>query len=174
MKIFATQLQGVFQRILDQEEEAIENGARLAAQGPAGTGRLLIYATPSMRGNAVNLTYHPDAPPQTIQVIDTKEFKPESVDRAIVLAEKEEAAYLHSIIELLQSADVPVVVIAPFTEEEARMTLEPTDVWIHTHVRGGIVPDEHGSRIGYPSVLSTLFTGQLLYLNIKELFDELE
>ncbi|WP_158737008.1 DUF2529 family protein [Alteribacillus sp. YIM 98480] len=174
MKIFATQLQGVFQKIMEQEEEAIENGARLAAQGPAGTGSLLIYATPSMRGNAVNLAYHKEAPPQTIQVIDSKEFKAEPVDRAIVLAEKEEEAYLHSYIELLQSSEVPVVVIAPFTEEEGGITLEPTDVWIHTHVRGGLIPDEHGSRIGDPSALSTLFTGQLLYLNIKELFDELE
>lgn len=174
MKIFATQLQGVFQKIMEQEEEAIENGARLAAQGPAGTGRLLIYAAPPMRGNAVNLASHPDAPAQTIQVIDTVEFKPEPVDRAIILAEKEEEEYLHSTIELLQSSDVPVVVIAPFTEEEGGMTLEPTDVWIHTHVHGGLVPDEHGNRIGHPSALSTLFVGQLLYLNIKELLDELE
>ncbi|MFB4163338.1 DUF2529 family protein [Alteribacillus sp. JSM 102045] len=174
MKIFATQLYGVFQKIIEREEEALEDGSRLAAQGPAGTGRLLLYATSSMKGNAFNLSNHPDAPAKTLQVQELKDITPEPTDRAIILAEKKEAEDLQIITRHLQSAEVPMVVIAPFSEEDGGITLDPTDVWVQTHVKGGLVPDEKGKRIGSPSSLSTLFTGQLLFLHIKELLDELD
>ncbi|WP_185819955.1 DUF2529 family protein [Salibacterium salarium] len=170
MKVFATQLQGVFNKILEEEEESVENGSRLLAQGPGGTGKLLISGTSSMEGNAVTLAGHPDAPADTKMRRIDEHTIPEPIDRVLLLAEKEES--LTSMLTTLKQNEVPVVVIAPFPEEDGGVELEPTDVWLQTHVKGGIVPDVNGDRIGSPSALSTLFAGQLLFLNMKEMLEE--
>ncbi|RSL28910.1 DUF2529 family protein [Salibacterium salarium] len=171
MKVFATQLQGVFNKVLE-EEEAVEDGSRLLAQGPGGTGTLWISGTASMEGNAITLASHPDAPAGTKVLQNIGPTFPDSNDRVLVLAEKGES--LTTIVTDLKQKEVPVVVIAPYAEEDGEVELEPTDVWLHTHVRGGIVPDEDGNRMGSPSALCTLFAGQLLFLNMREMLEELD
>ncbi|MGY4688387.1 DUF2529 family protein [Salibacterium sp. K-3] len=172
MKIFSTQLQGAFQHIL-AEEEAIENGARLLVQGPAGTGRLLIGGTPSMAGTASTLAMHPDAPRQTEYVPLDKDVAAEMDDRVLLFAGHEEKTALQRTAANLVQREIPVVITAPFSEEESGLELEPTDVWLDTHVKGGIVPGEDGERLGDPSALCSLFAGQLLFLNMKEMLEEL-
>ncbi|MFZ4453016.1 DUF2529 family protein [Salibacterium aidingense] len=172
MKIFATQLQGAFQNIL-AEEEAVENGARLLAQGPGGAGRLLIYSTSSLEGIASVLASHPDAPENTWYFTPYSEEPPAAADRVLLLAGPGEKRQLTTVLEPLVHQGVPVVIVAPFPEDDLSITLEPTDVWLQTHVEGGIVPDENGERTGDPSALCTLFAGQLLFLNMKEMLDEL-
>ncbi|SFL87755.1 DUF2529 family protein [Salibacterium qingdaonense] len=171
MKVFATQLQGAFQHILS-EDEAIENGARLLAQGPAGTGRLLIGGTSSMEGSALTLAQHPDAPPQTAFVPLEELGKVEMDDRVLLLAGNEEKDALLTAAGRLLEQEIPFVVTAPFAAEDSGLELEPTDVWLQTHVKGGIVPGEGGLRMGDPSALCALFAGQLLFLNIIEMLDE--
>ncbi|SFQ02379.1 DUF2529 family protein [Salibacterium halotolerans] len=171
MKVFATQLQGAFQNILS-EDEAIENGARLLAQGPAGTGRLLIGGTTSMEGSALTLTQHPDAPVETAFVSLEKPEEAATDDRVLLLAGNAETDTLQAALEKLLEQEIPFVAVAPFAKEEAGVELEPTDVWLQTHVKGGIVPGESGERMGDPSALCSLFAGQLLFLNIKEMLDE--
>ncbi|SDH88308.1 protein of unknown function [Alteribacillus persepolensis] len=173
MKIFSTQLQGIFKKITEREEEQFEDGARLLAQAAAGPGKLLIYTTPSMKGNAINVTEHPDAAGH-ITHQETTDTSLEAIDRALILAGYEEKKELETTVSHLREHDVPFVVIAPFPAEEMEHFLEPTDVWIDTYTRGGLVPDESGSRLGAPFTLTALFASQLLLLQINELLGELD
>ncbi len=172
--MFATQLQGLFQKIIAQEEE-LEDGARLLAQGPAGAGKIAICGTPAMAGITHTLAHHEEAPEAVCAVpnndVASADFT--SSDRLLLCADKGESQKLCSVLHEAQKKQVPVVVLAPFSEEESGCELELTDVWIHTQSSSGIIPDEHGNRIGQPAALCTLFTGQVLYLYIHEILAEL-
>ncbi|SFE61956.1 DUF2529 family protein [Alteribacillus iranensis] len=171
MKMFATQLQGMFQKIVALEEP-LEDGARLLAQAPAGAGKLYVSATPELTGIAMSLAAHQEAPKDTMYWQPSS--SPDSTDRVLLFAGKKEAAELSQQIEFLKKQEVPLVIVAPFSQEDIETDLDFTDIWIQTPGRDGIIPAEDGSRMGEPTALCSLFTGQLLYLYIKEMMEEFD
>lgn len=50
LKIFTTQLAGIFSRIQDKESEAIEDGARLLAQAAVSGHTIYLYGANEMQG----------------------------------------------------------------------------------------------------------------------------
>lgn len=170
MKMFSTQLHGLFQKIIGQEEQ-LEDGARLLAQGPSGQGRIIVSSTPELEGIARTLATHVEASERTTYF---KGGDIASTDRVLLFAGREEHASLASQIHMFKQKEVPLVVVAPFSEEEIEEVLEFTDIWIEPPVQGGIIPDEKGNRVGDPTALCALFTGQVLYLYVKEMLEEFE
>ena len=52
LKMFTTQLTGLFKRIEEKEEFSFEDGARLLAQAPVGDGSIYIFGTNEMKAIA--------------------------------------------------------------------------------------------------------------------------
>ncbi|WP_252312605.1 DUF2529 family protein [Sinobaca sp. H24] len=170
MKIFATQLQGIFQSIASKQEEAFEDASRLLLQAVSGTGTLYIAAAPPLKGTAVSLCSHPDAPEGLVFTEDIPSGMQEA-DRLLLLADQESSNML-SWREAAVHASASSVIIGPASAQE-NTELEALDVWLATFVRGGMVPTETGEKQGDPSSLATLFTGQLLFLYMQEMLEEL-
>lgn len=169
MKIFATQLQGIFQSIASKQEDAFEDASRLLLQAVSGPGTLYIAAAPSLKGTAVSLCSHPDAPEGLIY---TEDFPSEiqEGDRLLLLADKDSSVL--SWQEKAGQASASCVIIGPASAQE-NTELEALDVWLATFVRGGIVPTDTGEKHGDPTSLAALFTGQLLFLYMQEMLEEL-
>ncbi|MFB5662771.1 DUF2529 family protein [Alteribacillus sp. HJP-4] len=167
MKIFTTQLHGLFQKIIEKEEDALEDGARLLAQGPAGTGSLYVIGLGAMKGVADALASHPDAPDNTAHLNEQKRNEAGAADRVLIIADKADDAF-YELLAFFEEAAVPMVIAAPFIVEDV------IDVVIYLHVRDGLIPAEDGSRYGSPAALCAMFIGQLLFLGVKDMLEELE
>ncbi|RKD76068.1 uncharacterized protein DUF2529 [Sinobaca qinghaiensis] len=169
MKIFATQLQGIFQSIASKQEEAFEDASRLLLQAVSGTGTLYIAAAPSLKGTAVSLCSHPDAPEGLVFTEDIPSGMQEA-DRLLLLTDQDSS--MLSRQGAAGRASASSVIIGPASAQE-NTELEALDVWLATFVRGGIVPTDTGEKQGDPASLAALFTGQLLFLYMQEMLEEL-
>lgn len=170
MKIFATQLQGIFQSIASKQEEAFEDASRLLLQAVSGPGTLYIAAAPPLKGTAVSLCSHPDAPEGLVFTEDIPSGMQEA-DRLLLLADKDSNNMI-SWQEAAGRVSASSVIIGPASAKESA-ELEALDVWLDTFVRGGIVPTDTGEKHGDPASLAVLFTGQLLFLYMQEMLEEL-
>lgn len=171
MKIFATQLQGIFQSIASKQEEAFEDASRLLLQAVSGTGTLYVAAVPLLKGTAYSLCNHPDAP-EGIVYTDVIPDDLQETDRLLLLADSKGADELSLWHKTASRAVASSVMIGPGSGED-QIELDPLDVWLSTFVRGGIVPSDTGEKHGDPTALASLFTGQLLFLYMKEMLEEL-
>lgn len=173
MKIFSTQLQGKFQSIMDQEEE-FEDAARLAVQAVRGLGRLWIAGSPSAHSIALALAAQPDAPEGTTAIIPSPDTEAlAEVDRLFLIIHPDEREDMLSFIQTCENSETPLII---YTQDDARINelLGPLNCHISAPSADPVIPDEKGERYGDPFALSAFFAGQLLYLYIKELSDELE
>lgn len=68
LKMFSTQLTGLFNRIQDKEEFSIEDGARLLAQAAVGDGSIYICGLKEMA--AVEAEATEGAEPWSLQKVD--------------------------------------------------------------------------------------------------------
>ncbi|WP_100400410.1 DUF2529 family protein [Bacillus sp. FJAT-44742] len=171
LKIFSTQLQGLFRKITDQQEEALENSARLLAQALAGEGNIYIFATEKMKGVAHSALYSQDAPESTALFPEKENLSPS--DRVLIISESDSNPEAMNILEACQNVNVPVVSISPLTTQEGALE-QSSDFHINTFAQGGVVPDDAGNRTGHPEHLVSLFAVLSLFLTLHEMLLELE
>ncbi len=171
MKIFATQLQGIFQSIATKQEEAFEDASRLLLQAVSGTGTLYVAAVPPLKGTAYSLCSHPDAP-EGIVYTDSIPGDMQETDRLLLLADSKDSNEISSWHKTAAQAAASSVMIGPDSGKD-QIELDPLDVWLSTFVRGGLVPSDTGEKHGDPTALAALFTGQLLFLYMQEMLEEL-
>jgi len=169
LKMFSTQLSGLFNRIQEHEDFAIEDGARLLAQAAVGDGKIYIYAKEEMKAVAFeaaesrepvkNAAIWPDG-----QSLDTVS----DVDRFLIVArdsaDKDAIAFAHG----LKERETPFVAISTVNDEGKGLD-GLADVHINLRLTKGLLPDETGNRFGFPSSMAALF----VYYGIKFTLDEI-
>jgi uncharacterized phosphosugar-binding protein len=169
LKMFSTQLAGLFNRLMEKEEFSIEDGARLLAQAAAGEGKIYIFGTGEMKAVELEAVYG-EEPLQSAAIL-SKESEVEAADRVLIVsryADDEEAVKMAGII---QEKGIPFVAISTVrNEKEGLNTL--ADVHFDLRIKKGLLPDDVGNRIGYPTSMAALYIFFGLKFTIEEILED--
>lgn len=171
LKMFSTQLTGLFKRLQEKEEYSIEDGARLLAQAAAGQGKIYLYGTLEMQAIGLEAVYG-EEPLQTAAIL-TNEIELEAADRVLIVSRFANDPEALEIARNLQQKGIPFVAISTVrgeTDGEGLDTL--ADVHIDLRMTKGLLPDELGNRVGYPTSMAALFIYFGLKFTIEEILEE--
>ncbi|WML41668.1 DUF2529 domain-containing protein [Neobacillus sp. OS1-2] len=170
LKMFTTQLTGIFKKIDEKEEFSFEDGARLLAQAPVGDGAIYLFGAKEMK--AVEYEALEGAEPFT----GAKPLSATSVeqltdaDRVVIFTRTSADVEAVALGKLLREKEIPFVAVSTVMDPEAEGNLaELADVHIDLRLTKGILPDEMGNRYGYPSGMAALF----VYYGLKFTIDEM-
>ncbi|MDN4524762.1 DUF2529 family protein [Fictibacillus fluitans] len=174
-KIFSTQLNGIFTKIQEENEFAIEDTARLLAQAVISGGTVYFVASGEMKAIAAEGLEGPEAFPAASELSDSDIPALTSTDIVIAATgfRNENNELLDLIRKVKDQTDTPVILLSSRKEEEASQE-ETWDACIRLNLRGGLVPFENGERYGIPSAMAGLFTYHVICLTAKEILEEYE
>lgn len=172
LKMFSTQLTGLFKRIMDNEEFQIEDGARLLAQAPVGEGNLYLKGFNEMNSVVFEAIEGAEPLKNAMRLESTAALT--AADRVLIFSrysDDEEALLLaHELIEL----GVPFVAVSGKKSVEAPCLAELAMVHIHTHLLKPLLPGEDGERVGFPASMAGLYIYFALKFTIEEILQEYE
>jgi hypothetical protein len=172
IKMFTTQLSGLFKRISEKQEFEIEDAARLLAQAAVGQGSIYIKAYGEMEAVTAEALHGAE------RLASVKKFD-ESVplteaDRILVvtrLSTDEEAV---GFAKGLADEGVPFVGISGLVGENEGLA-EIADLHLDTKVIKGMLPGEEiGERVCMPTSMAALYIYFALGFVIREMLEEYE
>ncbi|WP_342433610.1 DUF2529 domain-containing protein [Neobacillus sp. FSL H8-0543] len=164
LKMFTTQLTGLFKRIEEKEEFSFEDGARLLAQAPVGDGSIYIFGTNEMKAIAHEALEgaEPFANAKLFTAIDELTI----ADRVLLFTRTSSDKKAIELAAQLQEKEVPFVAVS--TDTDGQLT-GLADVHINLRLTKALLPDDSGNRYGYPSLMAALF----VYYGLKFTIDEI-
>lgn len=168
-KIFSTQLNGYFTKITQNEEMNIEDSARLLAQALIGDGTIYLHGTKEMEGVLCEALYGAE-PMKHAKRLFEGETRADvtSADRILLISRFSTDEEIVSVAKQLQKEGHFIVGISALQEGEQSLE-QFTDVHIDTKLLKALIPDDDGSRYGFPSLMTALF----VYHNLKFTIDEI-
>lgn len=172
LKMFTTQLTGLFKRVFEKEQFQIEDGARLLAQAPVGDGYIYIKGFNEME--CVSFEALQGEEPLKHAVRLEADSPISSADRVVIFTRfstDEEAVKLG---ETLGEKGVPFVVVSAEKKEEESRLADLADVHINTHLLKPLLPTEDGNRVGFPSSMTALYIYFALKFTLEEILEEYE
>lgn len=175
LKMFSTQLSGLFKRLQENEEFAIEDSARLLAQAAVGSGNIYIFATNEMKAVAYEAAEGEEPMKHAAlwpidQPIDDGLSE---TDRFLIVSRHAADKEAVTFGEILSDKGIPFVAISTVMGEE-RGVAELADVHIDLKLIKGLLPDEMGNRFGYPSSMAALFVYYGIRFVLEEILEEYE
>ena len=172
LKMFATQLSGVFKRLEEKEEFSFEDGARLLAQGPAGDGSIYILGLGEMK--AIEAEALDGAEPLKHSRAFARVEELTVADRVLVVTRFSDDAEAVAVARQLQEKGILFVGISTVREESEAGLDELADVHINLALKKGLLPDDFGGRFGFPSSMAGLFAYYGLKFIIEDILAEYE
>ena len=176
LKMFTTQLIGVFKKIEEKEEFSFEDGARLLAQAPVGDGTIYLFGTKEMKAVAAEAMEGAEAL-TGVRVLAAEAVEDLSdADRVLIFSRTSRDVEAVEVAKRLQKKMIPFVAVSTVmddTDSEGDLALL-ADVHIDLRLRKGLLPDDAGNRFGYPSSMAALFVYHGLKFTIDEILVEYE
>ncbi|AIE61580.1 DUF2529 domain-containing protein [Bacillus methanolicus] len=172
LKMFSTQLTGLFNRIQDKEEFSIEDGARLLAQAAVGDGSIYICGLKEMA--AVEAEATEGAEPLVSAKKWTALDEIQEADRVLLLSRYSRDKEAVEIARALTEKNIPFVAVSTAVENNSDDLTSLADIHIDLRLVKGLLPNEEGGRFGYPSSIAALFVYFALKLTIDEIIAEYE
>lgn len=172
LKMFATQLTGLFQRINNKEVEMLEDASRLLAQAQAGEGKIYIKGFKEMGAISLEATEGEEAADYFHPL--QQEHSLDSMDRVILFTRLSDDPDALSLAQTLVDADIPFVVVAGKVKDAEGDLADLADVFVHTQVIRPLLPTEDGSRVGFPSAIVGLYIYHIIKFTLDEIFDEFD
>ncbi|MDQ0200891.1 DUF2529 domain-containing protein [Neobacillus ginsengisoli] len=175
LKMFTTQLTGLFKRIEEKAEFSFEDGARLLAQAPIGDGSIYIFGTKEMK--AVEFEASEGAEPLAGAKIlaaaaeNWNELK--RADRVLIFTRSSADREAVELALKLQEKEIPFVAVSTLDAAAGQLT-ELADVHIDLLLSKGLLPDDLGNRYGVPTAMAGLFVYYGLKFTIEEIIAEYE
>lgn len=171
-KMLLTQLNGIFQKIL-QEEDTMEETARLLAQATVGQGKIYIACfgeTKPVELQAISDNHFSNL------VIWDKGVTIENVDRVWIFTDDSRNEQALQLAKQLYEQFIPFAVIAPEKADESNKLSELAYTYISMNIRGGILPHptKLGERITLPYAMAGLFIYETIKLYYIEIVDDYE
>jgi DNA-binding MurR/RpiR family transcriptional regulator len=167
--MFSTQLSGLFKRLHEKEEEAIEDSSRLLAQAIVSDGKVYFYATKEMAGVIAEATKGMEPMPNAVEWTSSSLDTITSNDRFILFSRTNEEEEINTFAKNLYNAQVSFISVCSITNKEIESLVDFADVSIDLKLSKGLLPDDVGNRYGYPSLIAALF----IYHGIKFTTDEI-
>ncbi len=175
LKMFTTQLTGVFKKIDEKEEFAFEDGARLLAQAPVGDGAIYIFATREMK--AVEFEALEGTEPLTgAKILKDAAGVAElgDADRVLIFTRTSSDGPAVAMARLLHEKMIPFVAVSTVMAPSNEDLTEFADVHIDLRLTKALLPDDVGNRYGYPASMAALFVYHGLKFTIDEILAEYE
>lgn len=174
LKIFTTQLTGLFKKMDENEEFSFEDGARLLAQAPAGDGAIYILGIGEMK--AVEFEAMEGAEPfKWAKRLDASAVsKLSDADRVVIFSRNSTDEPAVRVASALQEKAIPFVAVSTVMDETESGLSEMADVHINLGLKKGLIPDEFGGRFGLPTSMAALFAYYGLKFTIDEILAEYE
>ncbi|BAQ09881.1 hypothetical protein OXB_1410 [Bacillus sp. OxB-1] len=167
MKILSTQVSGLLQRIVTNEEEAMEETARLLAQATAGEGRVIFSAFGEM--GAVTATALRGVEPFAGAVRYESDMPIGSADRVWLLTRSATDPSALELARRLAEQFIPFGALAAEKPDGDNELADLAYTYISTGLTKGLLPGENGERIVHPHALAALF----VYEAVKLVYDEM-
>ncbi|MGG3469450.1 DUF2529 domain-containing protein [Neobacillus pocheonensis] len=166
LKMFTTQLTGLFKRLEEKEEFSFEDGARLLAQGRS----IYIYGAKEMK--AVEFEALEGAEPLKLAKSFTSVDGLSAADRVLIFTRRSDDESALELAGQLQEKGIPFVAVSTVDAEGGLDAL--ADVHIDLRLTKGLLPDDFGNRYGYPAGMAGLFVYHGLKFTIDEILAEYE
>ncbi|KGR75953.1 DUF2529 family protein [Ureibacillus sinduriensis] len=168
-KILSTQMSGLFQRIIQSEEEAIEETSRLLAQASIGQGNIYFACFDELQAIETN-ALHGAEPFINLKSWSTTTPLTEA-DRVCIFTTKNENPEALNLAKKLYENFIPFSVVSNEPKSESNELSELAYTYISMKVRGGILP--HPTKLGERVLIPNLMAGLFIYEAIKLNYDEM-
>lgn len=166
MKMLTTQVGGLLDRIATNNDESIEETARLLAQATVGEGRVIIAGFDEL--DAVQLVATLGAEPFFGAIPYTPTLEIGQEDRVWILTRSSTNPGALDLARSLAEDFIPFAVVAPETDENNELA-DLAMTYISTRLTRGLLPGDDGRRIVQPHGLAALF----IYEAVKISYDEM-
>ncbi|MBN8194485.1 DUF2529 domain-containing protein [Bacillus sp. NTK074B] len=172
IKMFTTQLTGLFKRIYDKQEFEIEDGARLLAQAAIGQGNIYIQAFGEMEAVTAEALYGAEPLPSAKRYDASVDLT--EADRVLIVSRYSTDAEALALGKKLSAEGVPFVAVSGVVEGEENV-LDLADIHLDTKLIKGMLPgDEIGERVSFPSSMAALYLYFAVGFVIREMLEEFE
>jgi Domain of unknown function (DUF2529) len=173
IKMFTTQLSGLFNRISEKQEFEIEDAARLLAQAVVGQGSIYIKTYGEMEAVTAEALHGAERLPSVKKFDESTPLT--EADRVLVvtrLSTDEEAV---DFAKGLADEGVPFVGISGLVSEGGEGLDVLADLHLDTKVIKGMLPGEEiGERVCMPTSMAALYIYFALGFVIREMLEEYE
>ena len=167
LKMFSTQLTGLFKSIMEKEEFNIEDAARLLTQAAVGDGTIYIHGFGEMEG-VTNEALQGIEP-----MLKTKAYNSDITltqeDRFLLFSRYSNDPEAVQLAQKLKMEGVPFAAVSTIVQSDTDSLQTLADVSIDLKVERGLIPKEDGKRTGYPTLFAALFA----YFGIKFTMEEI-
>jgi hypothetical protein len=168
MKMLTTQLTGLLQRIVNSEEENIEETARLLAQAAAREGFIYFAAFGEMESITINAENAVEKFPSLR--VWTSDTELTSADRVWIITRSSENEDALALAEKLSAEFIPFSVLAAENQNDDENKLANLAyTYISLKLTKGLLPAEDGSRIVLPYALSAMFVYEAVKMKLDEI-----
>lgn len=176
LKIFTTQLTGVFKKIAEEEELQFEDASRLIAQSVMSEGTIYFYGVKEFEAITLEAVEGEDRLPNTKNLKELASYDVLTPRDLVVVAARYAAdGEAVDVAKQLKKKGVTIVGISSVRKEAAEHTLvEHVDVHIDLKEINRLVPISLEERVGYPILMAGLYAYFGLYLTTKEILWEYE
>ena len=178
LKIYLTQLTGIYKKIEQNEQDNMEDAARLLAQALVSHGTVYLHGFKEMEGIISQALEGPE-PIKGLKRLYSGQYmaQVQQRDRAIIFARSATEPEAVALAESLTGQRIPFVAVsqAPSADEADIPNLANlADIHIDIKATRGLIPNEDGTRSGVPTLAAALFVYQGITLAIDEIIKEYE
>ena len=178
LKIYLTQLTGIYKKIEQDEQENMEDAARLLAQALVSHGNVYLHGFKEMNGIISQAIDGPE-PLKGLKRLYNGQYmaQVQQRDRAIIFARSAIEPEAIALAQSLNGQRIPFVAVSqgPTAEEKNSPNLaDLADIHIDIKATRGLIPNEDGTRSGIPTLAAALFVYQGITLSIDEIIKEYE
>ncbi|MDQ0154332.1 DUF2529 domain-containing protein [Robertmurraya andreesenii] len=171
LKMFSTQLSGLFKKIQEQEEFSFEDGARLIAQAAVGDGSVYLFGEDEM-GAVISEALYSAEPFEKVKRWDGQDESLTSADRVIIFSRYSHDDAAVSAGKWLIEREIPFVSVSTHITTEKDNLVHLADVHIDLHLKRALLPDDEGNRFGYPASMAALFVYYGLKFTLEEIMED--
>ncbi|WP_027408047.1 DUF2529 domain-containing protein [Anoxybacteroides tepidamans] len=174
MKIFMTQLNGYLKKLAEEEDIAIEDGARLLSQAIMGAGRILIHGFDEMEAVVLEAIKGKETLPKVERLMENGQVRTDidHTDRVLLITRFSNDERAIALAEQLQTLGVATVGISAAINGEEQSLVDAVDIHIDSKLTKPLIPKDDGTRFGFPAVMTALFAYYCLFFTIIEILDE--
>ncbi len=173
LKIFTTQLMGVFQNIQKENEWNLEEGSRLVCQTIVSDGHVYVYGSESLQSTILteSLSGANSLPKSRPLLDDHHEIHALSSFDTVLLFSEELDESLFDVYSKIKPSGSNIIVISNQTDKKPSW-INDVDCFLNLGVKGPLVPTDNGKKIGNPIIFASLYMYMALYLNIVDILEE--